>query len=195
MDRKAELERKTRETAVTAAINLDGQGRTEVKTGIPFFDHMLTLFGVHGFFDLRLHAQGDIEVDSHHTVEDVGIVLGKVIDSALSDRQGIRRYGFAATPMDEALATVVIDLSRRPYLVFQVPVGEASGLAFNRSLCKEFFKSVAIHGGMNLHVSVPYGENEHHILEAAFKSFGRALQQAAGRDPRIDGVRSSKGSL
>lgn len=195
MERKAEIERKTRETAVTVAINLDGRGHTDIRTGIPFFDHMLTLFGVHGFFDLSLRAQGDIEIDSHHTVEDVGIVLGDAIDKALGDRQGIRRYGFAATPMDEALATVVIDLSRRPYLIFQVPACDASLQAFNRSLGKEFFKSIAHHGGMNLHITVPYGDNEHHILEAAFKSFGRALQQAVGRDPRIAGVRSSKGSL
>jgi len=195
MNRKTEIERKTRETAVTVAINLDGKGQTDVSTGIPFFDHMLTLFAVHGFFDLRLRAQGDIEIDSHHTVEDVGIVLGDAIDKALGERQGIRRYGFAATPMDEALATVVVDLSRRTYLVFEVPTGDASLQTFNRSLGKEFFKSIAHHGGMNLHINVPYGENEHHILEAAFKSFGRALQQAVGLDARVRGVRSSKGSL
>jgi imidazoleglycerol-phosphate dehydratase len=195
MNRKAEIERKTRETAVTVAINLDGKGQTDVSTEIPFFDHMLTLFAVHGFFDLRLRAKGDIEIDSHHTVEDVGIVLGDAIERALGERSGIRRYGFAVTPMDEALAMVAIDLSRRPYLVFQVPACDAPEKAFNRSLAKEFFKSVANHGGMNLHINVPYGENEHHILEAGFKSFGRALQQAVGLDARIRGVRSSKGSL
>ena len=195
MERKAEIERKTRETAVTVAINLDGSGQTEIRTGIPFFDHMLTLFGVHGFFDLSICAQGDLEIDSHHTVEDVGIVLGDAISKALDERQGIRRYGFAVTPMDEALATVAIDLSRRAYLVFQVPAGEASSTAFNRSLANEFFKSIAHRAGMNLHIRVSYGDNEHHILEAVFKSFGRALQQAVGMDPRISGVRSSKGSL
>lgn len=195
MNRKAEVERKTRETTIKVAINLDGSGRTDIATGISLFDHMLELFGVHGFLDLRINAQGDIAVDSHHTVEDVGIVLGDAIDKALGDRKGIRRYGFAVTPMDEALASVAIDLSRRAYLVFQVPICDAAEHVFNRSLAKEFFKSIAHHGGMNLHITVPYGENEHHILEAAFKSFGRALGQAAGSDARIRGVRSSKGML
>jgi len=195
MNRKAEIERKTRETAVTMAISLDGKGQADISTGIPFFDHMLTLFAVHGFFDLRLRARGDIEIDSHHTVEDVGIVMGDLIETALGERSGIRRYGYAVTPMDDALAMVAVDLSRRPYLVFQVPAGETAERSFNRSLAKEFFKSIANHGGMNLHVNVPYGENEHHILEAAFKSFGRALQQAVGLDARVRGVRSSKGSL
>jgi imidazoleglycerol-phosphate dehydratase len=195
MNRKAEIERKTRETAVTVTINLDGKGQTDVNTGIPFFDHMLTLFAVHGFFDLRLRSRGDIEIDSHHTVEDVGIVMGDALETALGQRSGIRRYGFAVTPMDDALAMVAVDLSRRPYLVFQVPPCEAVERSFNRSLAKEFFKSIANHGGMNLHINVPYGENEHHVLEAAFKSFGRALQQAVGLDDRVRGVRSSKGSL
>jgi imidazoleglycerol-phosphate dehydratase len=156
---------------------------------------MLTLVAVHGFFDITLQAQGDLEVDSHHTVEDVGIVLGSAVASALGDRKGIRRYGYAVTPMDEALATVALDLSRRPYLVFQVPACDTAETSFNRILAKEFFKSVANHGGMNLHLTVPYGENEHHVLEAAFKSFGRALRQAVDVDPRSGGVRSSKGSL
>ena len=195
MNRKAELERRTRETAIRISLDLDGSGSTAVTTGIPFFDHMLTLFAVHGFFDLRLRARGDIEIDSHHTVEDVGIVMGDLIETALGERSGIRRYGYAVTPMDDALAMVAVDLSRRPYLVFQVPAGETAERSFNRSLAKEFFKSIANHGGMNLHVNVPYGENEHHILEAAFKSFGRALQQAVGLDARVRGVRSSKGSL
>ena len=195
MSRKAEIERITKETSVRITIDLDGKGRTDIATGIPFFDHMLTLSGVHGFFDITLQAQGDLAVDSHHTVEDVGIVLGSAIDAALADRKGIRRYGHAITPMDEALATVALDLSRRPYLVFQMPACDISETSFNRSLAKEFFKSVANHGGMNLHITVPYGENEHHVLEAAFKSFGRALRQAVDPDPRSSGVRSSKGSL
>ena len=195
MNRKAELERKTKETAVKVGIDLDGKGRADVSTGIAFFDHMLALVAVHGFMDLTIRAQGDIEVDSHHTVEDVGILLGDVIDSALGDRKSIRRYGFAVTPMDDALATVSIDLSRRPYLVFQVAAGDTLERAFSRGLAKEFFKSLANHSGMNLHIAVPYGENEHHILEAVFKSFGRALHQAAGIDERIRDVRSSKGSL
>jgi imidazoleglycerol-phosphate dehydratase len=195
MSRKAELERRTRETTVQVAIDLDGAGRPDVATGIPFFDHMLALFSVHGFFDLGVHAQGDIEVDSHHTVEDVGLVLGEALDRALGDRKGIRRFGFAVTPMDDALAQVAIDLSRRPFLVFQLPVCPVLERSFNSTLAKEFFKSVANRAGMNLHVSVAYGENEHHILEAVFKSFGRALQQAVSADPRSRGVRSSKGSL
>jgi imidazoleglycerol-phosphate dehydratase len=195
MPRKAEIERITRETTVRLTLDLDGEGRVDIATGVPFFDHMLTLVGVHGFFDITLQAQGDLEVDSHHTVEDVGIVLGDALEAALGDRKGIRRYGHAVTPMDEALATVALDLSRRPYLVFQVPACESAETAFNRILAKEFFKSVANHGGMNLHVTVPYGENEHHVLEAVFKSFGRALRKAVDLDPRSGGVRSSKGTL
>lgn len=195
MSRKAEIERITKETTVRLSIDLEGAGRIDIATGIPFFDHMLTLVGVHGFFDIALQAQGDLAVDSHHTVEDVGIVLGSALDAALGDRKGIRRYGFAVTPMDEALATVALDLSRRPFLVFQVPACETAETSFNRTLAKEFFKSVANHGGMNLHLTVPYGENEHHVLEASFKSFGRALRQAVDLDPRSCGVRSSKGSL
>jgi imidazoleglycerol-phosphate dehydratase len=195
MNRKSDLERKTRETAIRISMDVDGTGSSEVVTGIPFLDHMLTLFAVHGFVDLTLHAQGDIEVDFHHTVEDVGIVLGDAIEKALGERIGIRRYGFAVTPMDDALASVAVDLSRRPYLVFNVPPCEASDRSFNRSLAKEFFRAVANHAGMNLHITVPYGENEHHILEAVFKSFGRALRQAMSIDERISGVRSSKGML
>lgn len=195
MNRRAELERRTRETTVKVGIDLDGNGQPDVNSGIPFFDHMLTLFSVHGFFDLAVHAQGDTAVDSHHTVEDVGLVLGDAVDRALGDRKGIHRYGHALTPMDDALAQVVVDLSRRPYLVFHVPACHSTERSFNSPLAKEFFKSVANRAGMNLHISVSYGENEHHILEAVFKSFGRALQQAVRVDPRSRGVRSSKGSL
>jgi len=195
MNRKTELERRTRETTIRIRLDLEGGGPPEVDTGIPFFDHMLSLLGVHGFVEMTIHAQGDIDVDSHHTVEDVGIVLGDALEKALGDRKGIRRYGFAVTPMDDALASVAIDLSRRPYLVFNVPSGEAAERSFNRTLAKEFFKALANHGGMNLHITVPYGENEHHILEAVFKSFGRALRQAVSLDERIAGVRSSKGML
>lgn len=195
MNRRAELERRTRETTVKVGIDLDGSGQPDVASGIPFFDHMLTLLSVHGFIDLAVHAQGDIAVDSHHTVEDVGLVLGDAVDRALGDRKGIRRYGHAVTPMDDALAQVAIDLSRRPYLVFQVPAFHSAEHSFNCLLAKEFFKSVAHRAGMNLHVTVPYGENEHHILEAVFKSFGRALHQAVSADPRSRGVRSSKGAL
>jgi imidazoleglycerol-phosphate dehydratase len=195
MSRKIELERRTRETTIHVSLDLDGEGRPDIATGIAFFDHMLSLFVVHGFFDLVLQAQGDIEVDSHHTVEDVGLTLGDAIDRALGDRKGIRRYGFAVTPMDEALATVAVDLGRRPYLVYQSPAAPMVERSFNSVLAKEFFKSLANRAGMNLHIHAPYGENEHHILEAAFKSLGRALSQAAAIDPRVRGVRSSKGAL
>ncbi len=195
MERKCEIERKTRETAVTVCLTLDGEGRAEIATGIPFFDHMLTLFAVHGFFNLALRARGDLEVDLHHTVEDVGIVLGEAIDRTLGERLGIRRYGYAVTPMDEALAAVAIDLSRRPFLVLQLPDG-TSGWEDPRTLpVEEFFRAIANHGGMNLHITVPYGRNGHHILEAVFKSFGRALSQAVEPDRRVQGVRSSKGVL
>jgi imidazoleglycerol-phosphate dehydratase len=195
MSRKSELERRTRETTINVSFDLDGEGRGDITTGIPLFDHMLNLFAVHGFFDVVVHAQGDVEVDSHHTVEDVGLVLGDAIDKALGDRKGIQRYGYAVTPMDEALASVSIDLGRRPYLVVQIPDCASIERSFNRILAKEFFKSVANRAGMNLHIQVPYGENEHHIVEAVFKSFGRALDQAAALDSRIRGVRSSKGAL
>lgn len=195
MSRKSELERRTRETTINVSFDLDGEGRGDITTGIPLFDHMLNLFAVHGFFDVVVHAQGDVEVDSHHTVEDVGLVLGDAIDKALGDRKGIQRYGYAVTPMDEALASVSIDLGRRPYLVVQIPECASIERSFNRILAKEFFKSVANRAGMNLHIQVPYGENEHHIVEAVFKSFGRALDQAAALDSRIHGVRSSKGAL
>lgn len=195
MSRKSELERRTRETTINVSFDLDGEGRGDITTGIPLFDHMLNLFAVHGLFDVVVHAQGDVEVDSHHTVEDVGLVLGDAIDKALGDRKGIQRYGYAVTPMDEALASVSIDLGRRPYLVVQIPECASIERSFNRILAKEFFKSVANRAGMNLHIQVPYGENEHHIVEAVFKSFGRALDQAAALDSRIHGVRSSKGAL
>ncbi len=195
MERKCETERKTRETAVTVSLTLDGEGRAEITTGVPFFDHMLTLFAVHGFFNLALRARGDLEVDHHHTVEDVGIVLGEAIDRALGERLGIRRYGYAVTPMDEALAVVAIDLSRRPFLVLQLP-DAPPGWEDPRTLpVEEFFRALVNRAGMNLHIGVPYGRNGHHILEAVFKSFGRALSQAVEPDPRVRGVRSSKGVL
>jgi imidazoleglycerol-phosphate dehydratase len=176
-------------------MDLDGGGRADVNTGIAFFDHMLTLFCVHGRFDLTIAAKGALEVDFHHTVEDVALVVGEAVSSALSDRSGIRRYGFAVTPMDDALAEVAIDLSNRPFLVFNLPSELASPGAFDRGLAKEFFRAFAVKGGMNLHVNVPYGENEHHVLESVFKSTGRALNQAVSLDAGFQGVRSSKGTL
>jgi imidazoleglycerol-phosphate dehydratase len=196
MDRSAELERKTKETGISIRLALDGGGRHEIQTGIPFLDHMLTLFCVHGFFDLTLKAQGDIAVDCHHTVEDVGLVLGDALSQALGDRKGIRRYGHAVTPMDDALGTVALDLSNRPFLVYRVPAIPAQqGSPFDLMLAKEFFRAFANRGGLNLHIDVPYGENQHHIIEAVFKSLGRSLHAACQQDPRISDVRSSKGSL
>jgi imidazoleglycerol-phosphate dehydratase len=195
MKRTAELERETKETHVRVSLTLDGQGQAEISSGIPFFDHMLTLFAVHGFFDLFLHAKGDIDVDFHHTVEDVGLVLGQAVAETLSDRKGIRRYGHAVTPMDDALAAVTVDLSNRPFLVYNAPKPRLSETGFSPSLSKEFFRALVNRAGMNLHINVSYGENEHHVIESIFKAFGRALDQASAVEERIAGVRSSKGVL
>ena len=195
MQRKAEIERRTNETQIQIFLDVDGTGKQEISTGIGFLDHMLTLFSAHGFFDLTVNARGDLEVDAHHTVEDIGLVLGEAISRALGDRQGIARYGQAAVPMDETLATVTVDLSNRPYIVYNVPQTTGSTGVFDAGLAKEFFRALAVKAGMNLHINVAYGENEHHILEAVFKAFARALDQAAGFDRRISGVRSTKGSL
>jgi len=195
MERASEIERKTKETGIRIKLNIDGSGQNEISTGIPFFDHMLTLFAVHGFFDLFISARGDIEVDFHHTVEDVGIVLGNVFDKALAERKGIKRFGHAVTPMDDALTSVAVDLSKRPFLVYNTP--QAADLGGNNftSLSKEFFRAFATRGGMNMHVNVFYGENEHHIVESIYKAAGRALDQASSYDQRIKGIRSSKGTL
>ncbi len=192
--RIAAVERKTGETEIKIELNLDGKGRHEIFTAIPFFDHMLTLFSVHGFFDLKIQAAGDIEVDFHHTVEDVGLVLGKALDQALGDRRSIHRYGYAVTPMDETLTAVAIDLSKRPFLVYHVPEIAQSG-SFDLILAKEFFRAFSNRSGMNLHINVAYGENEHHIIESMFKALGRALDEAVSLDERISTVRSSKGAL
>ncbi len=195
MKRTAELERITQETRITAQLNIDGRGTTQIQSGIGFLDHMLTLMGAHGFLDLTLTAQGDLEVDFHHTVEDVGLVVGEMLDAALGDRQGIRRFGHAVTPMDDALAAVTVDLSKRPYLVFNLPPAIGPAGNFDPQLAKEFCRALATRGGLNLHVNVSYGEDPHHILEAVFKALGRALAQAVGRDHRIQGVRSTKGTI
>jgi imidazoleglycerol-phosphate dehydratase len=195
MNRTAESKRKTKETDITISLNLDGQGKTDVASGIPFFDHMLTLLAVHGYFDLAVHAQGDLDVDYHHTVEDVGLVLGNALSQALGERKGIRRYGNAVIPMDDSLASVTVDLSNRPFLVYNVPEFVDSRIALHPSLAKEFFRAMVNRGGMNLHINVAYGENDHHVIESIFKAFGRALDQAATIDGRISGVPSSKGSL
>jgi len=195
MERIAEVERKTKETAIRVTLNLDGSGKSEVSTGIAFFDHMLTLMALHGFLDLAVKAKGDLHVDSHHTVEDVGLVFGDTLNQALGDRKGLYRYGHAVTPMDDALSSVSLDLSNRPYLVLNCPGVDSSGAGFNLTVAKEFFRAFANRGGLNLHINVSYGENEHHILESIFKAMGRALNQACSLDQRISGVRSTKGSL
>ncbi|SMC16746.1 imidazoleglycerol-phosphate dehydratase [Desulfacinum hydrothermale DSM 13146] len=193
--RSAFIERKTKETAIAVQLDLDGSGSAEVNTGIAFFDHMLTLFAVHGFFDLTIRAQGDLDVDGHHTVEDVGICLGQAFSRALGDRAGIRRYGQASVPMDEALAQAVVDLPNRPYLVLQTPALVERVGAFETELLPEFFRAFCVHAGATLHLHVPYGDNTHHMLEAVFKACGRALDQATSVDPRRTGVPSSKGIL
>jgi imidazoleglycerol-phosphate dehydratase len=187
--------RKTKETDIRVEFLLDGRGGHQVETGIPFFDHMLSLFAVQGFFDLKILARGDLEVDHHHTVEDVGLVLGSAVDKALGDRKGIRRYGHSVTPMDETLSLIALDLSKRPYLVYNVPDSAGSGSRFDINLAKEFFRAFATNGGMNLHINVHYGENEHHIIESIYKGLGRALDQAATIDERIVDMYSSKGVI
>jgi len=195
MNRTGDVIRKTKETDIQASLALDGKGQVRVDSGIGFLDHMLTLFAVHGFFDLNLKAEGDLEVDFHHTVEDVGLVLGDAISQALGERKGIRRYGHAVIPMDDALATVTVDLSNRPFLVCNLPDTINYGIALDPSLTREFFRALANRGGMNLHINVAYGENDHHVIESIFKAFARALDQAVTIDGRTSGVPSSKGAL
>jgi imidazoleglycerol-phosphate dehydratase len=192
--RQSQLERKTKETHIRITLNLDGDGKAEISTGIGFLDHMLTLFAVHGLFDLTVATTGDLEVDFHHTVEDTGLVLGDAVSQALGERKGICRYGYAVTPMDETLTAVAIDLSNRPFLVFNAPAISPTG-PFDLSLTKEFFRAFSNRAGMNLHINVSYGENMHHIIESVFKSVGRALDIAVSFDRRISHVRSSKGVL
>ncbi len=195
MERSGTASRKTEETQVDISIVLDGTGKRDISTGIPFFDHMLTLFSAHGFFDLTLKAKGDIEVDFHHTVEDVGLMLGEAVKKALGDRNGIKRYGYAVTPMDECLASVAIDLSNRPFLVFNAPVPAFSETGFGLSLAKEFFRAFSTNAGMTLHINMLYGDNEHHVIESMFKATGRALDEATRRDERISGPMSTKGCI
>lgn len=195
MQRTAALERNTKETEVTVSLNIDGVGNHDISTGIGFFDHMLQLFSVHGFFDLKIKAAGDIHVDYHHTVEDVGIVLGDAFRSAIGDKKGIARYGYAATPMDDALSSVIVDLSGRPFLVYRIADTVVAGSGFNIHLAKEFFRAFSMSAAMNLHIIAEYGENDHHVTESVFKSFARSMDAATRFDPRISDVRSSKGKL
>src|SRR5580658_6483599 len=193
--RRAEISRQTKETRVRVELNLDGAGRTEPRTGVGFFDHMLDLLGRHSLIDLTVEAEGDLQIDAHHTVEDVGIVLGQAIEKAVGDKRGIYRYGWAIVPMDESLAQVAVDLSGRPAFVFNARFNGSSIGSFPTELVDEFWKAVATSAKMNLHVTVPYGTNNHHIAEAIFKAAAKALRQAVSFDPRNDEVPSTKGSL
>jgi len=189
------ISRTTNETDITLGLDLNGSGRAQVSTGIGFFDHMLTLFASHGLFDLTLTAKGDLHIDEHHTVEDVGICLGRAITQGLGDRAGIVRTAHSYVPMDEALGFVAIDLSGRPYCVFEVEWHTSHIGGLGTDLIGHFFESVAVHGGMNLHARVLYGRNDHHQCEALFKALGRALDAATRQDPRRQGVPSTKGTL
>lgn len=193
--RTSEVARRTSETDISVSLNLDGEGASRVSTGIHFFDHMLILMAKHGLFDLQVRCKGDLEVDGHHTVEDVGIALGQAFDRALGAKEGITRYGMAYVPMDEALARAVVDYSGRPFLVCKVTFPAERVGELNTELVEEFFRALAVHGRMNLHVEILYGKNSHHMAEAMFKSAGRALSLAAARNPAVKGVPSTKGVL
>jgi imidazoleglycerol-phosphate dehydratase len=196
MSREAVIERTTSETSIRARLNLDGKGLSNLHTGIPFFDHMLTLFTRHALFDLDLDAKGDIDVDFHHTVEDAGITLGQALTKALGGKAGIRRYGFAYVPMDETLVRAVVDLSGRPFLAYRPPSSvEAIGGTFSFQLVEEFLRAVSVSGAMNLHVEILAGRDAHHMAEGVFKAFARALDIATQIDPRVEGVPSTKGVL
>jgi len=195
MDRKGRVERKTKETDIKVELELDGSGKAEVETGMPFLNHMLDSFSRHGLFDLKLKAKGDIEVDYHHTVEDVGLALGQAFKESLGDKKGIRRFGEASCPLDETLAKVVVDLSGRPYLSYNVKIRPGRVGNFDTDLPHEFFAAFANQLGMNLHIDVVRGENPHHIIEAWFKAFARAMDMATQLDTRIQGVLSTKGTL
>lgn len=196
MARRATIKRKTEETDIYLELNLDGKGNYSINTSIPFFDHMLSLFTKQSFFDIELVAKGDIEVDFHHTVEDVGIILGQGLREALGNKKGIRRYGIATIPMDETLASVAIDICSRAVFVFNVPTKESYyGGGFDLSITEEFFKGLITNSLITLHINLHYGKNLHHIIEAIFKATGNAFHQACCIDPKIEGVLSTKGRL
>lgn len=195
MIRKAEIARKTMETDITAKLTLDGKGNSNIDTGIGFLDHMLTLFTKHGQLDLELTAKGDTYVDAHHTVEDIGIVLGKCIAEALGSKESIQRYGNSFVPMDESLAQVCLDISGRAFLVFDVPFTNEMTGTMETQLFEEFFRALAFNAGITLHVKLHYGKNSHHMIEAVFKAFGRAMREAVKIDKSVSGVMSTKGSL
>ena len=194
-NRIAQLNRKTKETDISVTLNLDGTGSSEIATGIGFFDHMLEGFAKHGFFDLNCTVKGDLQVDGHHTVEDVGIVLGQAIAKAVGDKKGIRLYGYFILPMDDALALCAVDLCGRPYLNFDCTFSTERVGELDTELVREFFYAVSYSAGMNLHIKLLDGINSHHMIEAMFKAFAKALDQAVGYDPRVEDVLSTKGAL
>ncbi len=195
MGRKAKIGRKTKETEVMVELNLDGSGKHRVDTSIPFLDHMLSLFSAHGLMDLKIKARGDREVDDHHTAEDLGICLGSALKQALGAKEGIHRYGSAFVPMDESLASVHLDLSGRPCLVFDLPFRRRKIGDFDTELVREFFQALVNNAAVTIHARVAYGSNGHHMVESLFKALGRALRQAVSRDEKIKGVPSTKGRL
>lgn len=195
MKREYKIERKTNETDIKLSINIDGRGDYDVSTGIGFFDHMLSLFSKHGLFDLDIKAVGDLHIDGHHTVEDVGIALGKAIKNALGEKQAIKRYGSCILPMDEVLVLCAIDISGRPFLVFDAELPKGTVGTFDTELVEEFFRAVAFNAEMNLHIKLMHGKNIHHIIEGIFKAFAKSLDQATLIDNRIEGIMSTKGVL
>lgn len=193
--RKAQIDRKTKETDISLMLDLDGNGQNTISTGLGFLDHMLCLFSGHGRFDLNLSCNGDLNVDGHHTAEDIGIVLGKAINEALGTRESIKRYGNSTIPMDEALAQVILDMSNRPYLHFDVPFSTEKIGDMETEMFEELFRALSVNAGMTLHIRLIHGKNNHHIIEAVFKAFARALREAITVDPTIEGVLSTKGLL
>ncbi len=193
--RQGAVQRKTKETDISLTLLIDGSGKTAIDTGVPFLDHMLTLFGVHGFFDLEIKASGDTEVDDHHSVEDIGICLGQAFALALGDKSGIARYGLCYLPMDETLSRVVVDISNRPYLHYDAIVSDQKLGTFDTALTPEFMRAFSQHAGVTLHVDLLHGVNSHHILESIFKGLGRAMNQAVCHLENLEGTLSSKGIL
>ncbi len=195
MKRRARVLRKTKETEIKIELNLDGSGRNQISTSIPFLDHMVSLLAAHGLFDLTVRAQGDTHIDFHHTVEDIGICLGSALKKALGGKEKVQRYGSAFVPMDESLASVHVDLSGRPHLAFQLPLRKRKIGDFDTELVREFFQALVNNAGITIHAQVAYGANGHHMIESLFKACGRALRQAVARDERVRGVPSTKGRL
>jgi imidazoleglycerol-phosphate dehydratase len=195
MGRKAKIFRKTRETEIKVDLNLDGSGRYQISTSIPFLDHMLTLLAAHSLLDLTIQAKGDTAIDFHHTVEDLGICIGSALHQALGKKEGVRRYGSAFVPMDESLASVHVDLSGRPHLVFDLPLRKRKIGGFDTELVREFFQALVNNAAITLHAQVIYGRNGHHMVESLFKACGRALRQALSKDEKVRGVPSTKGKL